>query len=232
MVTVTIHQPQYIPWLGYFDKMDCADVFVYLDNVQYIKNEFKNRNRIKSARGPIWLTVPVNYRFPEKIMDVTISQRERWQHKHWQSLISNYRKAPYFNKYRETFIDIFERPWSHLSTLNIYLTEKLKDLLGISTKTETASSMNISGESTDRLIAICKNFKCTHYLAGADSEKYMDFVRFQKAGIKVMVQEFHHPRYNQLFGDFVPYLSVVDLLMNHGEDSLNILRGRKVVSAQ
>lgn len=232
MVTVAIHQPQYIPWLGYFDKMDCADVFVYLDNVQYIKNEFKNRNRIKSARGSIWLTVPVNYRFPEEIMEVTISQRERWQHKHWQSLISNYQKAPYFNNYREVFSNIFDRPWTHLSKLSIYMTEKLKDLLGINTKTEIASLMNVPGEPTDRLIAICKNFHATRYLAGADSQKYMDFDCFRKAGIKVIVQEFHHPKYKQLFGDFVPYLSVVDLLMNHGEDSLNILRGKKVVSVQ
>ncbi len=230
VTTVAIHQPQYIPWLGYFNKMDRADVFVYLDNVQYIKNEFKNRNRIKSARGPIWLTVPVNYRFPEKIMAVTISQRERWQHKHRQSLISNYQKAPCFNNYRETFMSIFEKSWTHLSKLNTYVTEKLKDLLGINTKTEVASSLNLPEEPTDRLIAICKNFKCTHYLAGADSQKYMDFDSFRKADIKVIVQEFRHPKYKQLFGDFVPYLSVVDLLMNHGEDSLNILRGRKVVS--
>ena len=227
MSIVAIHQPQYIPWLGFFDKMDRADVFVYLDNVQYIKNEFKNRNKIKSANGPIWLTVPVNYSFPEKITEVTISQRERWQHKHWQSLISCYQKAPYFKKYRETFTNIFEKTWTHLSQLNIDVTEKLKDLLAINSKTEIASKMDLPEGPTERLIAICKNFKCTHYLAGADSRKYMDFDLFKKADIKVIVQEFQHPKYNQLFGDFLPYLSVVDLLMNHGDDSLNILRGKR-----
>ncbi len=229
MTTVAIHQPQYLPWLGYFDKMDLADYFVYLDNVQYIKNEFKNRNKIKSADGSIWLAVPVNYRFPAKIMEVTISERERWQHKHRQGLVTNYQKAPFFHDYSGPILEVLEQPWTHLSELNMAITEKLKSLLGIKTKTRKASDMDLPEEPTERLIAICNEFQASNYLAGADSRKYMDFGRFLKAGIEVTVQDYQPPRYNQLFGEFVPYLSVVDLLMNHGPDSLSILRGREII---
>ena len=94
---VAVHQPQYLPWLGYFDKIDRADVFVMLDTVQYKKNEWQNRNRIKTAAGPQWLTVPVTYRFPQRIDEVGVNNRERWQHRQRQALVSNYRKAPFWD---------------------------------------------------------------------------------------------------------------------------------------
>ena len=93
---VAVHQPQYLPWLGYFDKIDRADVFVLLDTVQFKKNEWQNRNRIKTAAGPQWLTVPVTYRFPQRIAEVGVNNRERWQHKQRQAIVSNYRKAPFW----------------------------------------------------------------------------------------------------------------------------------------
>ena len=95
---VSVHQPQYLPWLGYFDKIDKADAFVLLDNVQFKKNEWQNRNKIKAAAGGQWLTVPVMYRFPQLINEVEINNRERWQHKQQQALISNYKKAPYWSR--------------------------------------------------------------------------------------------------------------------------------------
>ncbi len=108
---VAVHQPQYLPWLGYFDKIDRADVFVLLDTVQYKKNEWQNRNRIKTAAGPQWLTVPVTYRFPQRIDEVGVNNRERWQHKQRQAIVSNYRKAPFWDGLAPLIEEILTPAW-------------------------------------------------------------------------------------------------------------------------
>ena len=118
---IAVHQPQYLPWLGYFDKIDRADVFVLLDNVQFKKNEWQNRNRIKTAQGPQWLTVPVLYRFPQLICEVGINTKERWQHKQRQTILSNYRKAPFWSLLEPFFEEIFAKEWQTIAELNIHV---------------------------------------------------------------------------------------------------------------
>ena len=131
---VAVHQPQYLPWIGYFDKMRRADVFCYLNDVQYKKNEWQNRNRIKTAQNWQWLTVPVRYRFPEKINEVQINNTTRWNKKHLQALVTNYNRAPFFNTYISVFEDIFSKEWHLISELNIHLIERLKDALQLQEK--------------------------------------------------------------------------------------------------
>jgi len=218
---VAVHQPQYLPWLGYFDKMIKADVFCYLDNVQYKKNEFQNRNRIKTAQNWQWLTVPVLYRFPQKINEVKINNTVTWKRKHLQALVTNYKKAPFFEDYIGFFEGVYSKDWEYLSELNVYLIDNIRNLIGLkATQTVWASSLHLSDDPTGRLIDICKVLGADTYLSGPDGIKYMDLEQFKQQGIQVMVQNFQHPEYPQLFGDFVSHLSIVDLLFNCGPGSL------------
>lgn len=223
---VSVHQPQYLPWLGYFDKIDKADAFVLLDNVQFKKNEWQNRNKIKAAAGGQWLTVPVMYRFPQLINEVEINNRERWQHKQQQALISNYKKAPHWDALEPFFTDLFQSQWQTISQLNIHVVKKLVEILGIKTPLHIASEMgNFPEDPDERLIAITKYFAADTYLAGSGGRDYMDMDKYDRNSIKVLFQDYRHPVYDQLFGDFLPYMSVIDLIFNHGDESLKILRG-------
>ncbi len=224
---IAIHQPQYMPWLGYFDKVDRADAFVFLDNVQFKKNEWQNRNRIKTSQGWQWLTVPVTYRYPQLINEVRINNRVKWRHKHKQAIITNYRKSPYFGK-MEGFIErIFFSDWEFISELNIEVIKRLTNMLGIDTPLYRASGLGESPQDPDeRLLFITRSFGADTYLAGAGGKGYMNFKKYKNAGINVIFQDFQHPFYEQLFGDFEPFMSVIDLLFNHGDKSLMIIRGR------
>ena len=223
---VSVHQPQYLPWLGYFDKIDKADVFVLLDNVQFKKNEWQNRNKIKTAAGEQWLTVPVMYRFPQLINEVEVNNKERWQHKQQQAVISNYKKAPHWTALEPFFTDLFQSQWKTISQLNIHVVKTLAKVLGIETPLHIASEMgNFPEDPDERLIAITKHFGADTYLAGSGGHDYMDMDKYDRNSIKVMFQDYKHPVYGQLFGDFLPYMSVIDLIFNNGGESLRILRG-------
>jgi len=225
---VAAHQPQYLPWLGYFDKIDRADIFVLLDNVQFKKNEWQNRNKIKTAQGWQWLTVPVMYKYPQLINEVTINNRVNWQHKQRQAMVSNYRKAPYYDMLEGFFKDIFSSSWQLISQLNIEAVKRLTAILGIDTPLYVASELGDFPQDPDeRLIAITKHFGSDAYLAGAGGREYMDLDRYDKSGIKVVFQDFKHPVYSQLFGGFEPFMSVIDLIFNHGDKSLMIIRGTR-----
>jgi hypothetical protein len=218
---VAVHQPQYLPWLGYFDKIRQSDAFCLLDNVQYKKNEWQNRNRIKTAQGWQWLTVPVHYKFPQKISEIKINHQVRWRKKHLQALKTNYKKARFFSDYFDLFEDTLAKDWVYLSELNAFFIKQLLAILDIPAKPLVLSSgFTLSEDPTDRLIDICKALGGTAYLSGQDGAKYMDMARFKERNIRVVFQKFEHPTYTQLFGDFISHLSVVDLLFNCGPDSL------------
>lgn len=222
---VAVHQPQYMPWLGYFDKIDRADIFVLLDNVQFKKNEWQNRNKIKTAQGWQWLTVPVMYKYPQLINEVTINNRVNWQHKQRQAILSNYKKATYYDLLEEFSEDIFSSSWQFISQLNMEVIKRLVKMLGIDTPLYIASEIGEFPQDPDeRLVAITKHFGADTYLAGMGGRGYMDLDKYSKSGIKVIFQDFKHPVYNQLFGDFEPFMSVIDLIFNHGDKSLMIVR--------
>ena len=222
---ISVHQPQYLPWLGYFDKIDKADVFVLLDNVQFKKNEWQNRNKIKTANGWQWLTVPVLYKFPQLISEVEINNNDRWQHRQKQALLSNYKKSPFWNALEEFFENIFSSQWKTISQLNIHVVRKLAALLGIDTPVYVASELGQFPDDPDeRLISITKHFGADTYLAGSGGKDYMNLEKYDNNGIRVVFQEYTHPVYHQLFGGFEPFMSVIDLIFNHGNMSLNILR--------
>ncbi|MHB8092097.1 MAG: WbqC family protein [Syntrophales bacterium] len=223
---VAVHQPQYLPWLGYFDKIAAADVFVLLDNVQFKKNEWQNRNRIKTAAGPQWLTVPVRYKFPERINEVSVNNQEHWVNKHRQAIVTNYRKAPCWDEVSTILEPIFAGSWESISQLNIFTVKLLAKTLGIETPLYVASELPPFPEDPDlRLIAIAKHFAADTYLAGKGGIDYMNLACFRENGVRVKFQQYNHPVYRQLFNGFEPFMSVIDLLFNYGEDSLKILRG-------
>lgn len=222
---IAIHQPQYLPWLGYFDKMDRADAFCYLDNVQYKKNEWQNRNRLKTAQGVQWITVPVRYRFPQKMIEVTLNDTVKWRHKHIQALVTNYSKASFFSEYFSIFESVLKCDFEHIVDLNITMIEKIRNILGITDKpTVRASELSLSDDPTGRLVDICMHFGGNTYLAGQDGAKYMDMSQFEESGIRVVAQTYNHPEYPQLYGDFQSHISIVDLIFNCGPGSLSTIR--------
>jgi hypothetical protein len=222
---VAIHQPQYLPWLGYLDKIARADLFVSLDSVQFKKNEWQNRNRIRTARGWQWVTVPVLHDFGQRIKDVRINQTTDWRAKHLKALEMHYAQAAHREPVLAGLRAIYQRPWDRLSDLNLAVIRWLLGEFGIKTPVRLSSDMQLPEEPTERLIAICRTVGATSYLAGAGARDYMDFKKFEKAGIPVDVQEFHHPVYRQCYEPFEPGLSAIDLLLTCGGQSFHSLCG-------
>ncbi|MBN3040678.1 MAG: WbqC family protein [Candidatus Omnitrophica bacterium] len=227
---VSVHQPQYLPWLGYFDKIARSDCFVFLDDVQYKHREFQNRNKIRTKEGWIWLTVPVITKGlrDQKIKDVLIDNETDWQSRHLNSIKSCYGKSKYFDRYAGFFEDVLgKRQWERLIDLNVFITGYIMNELGIETLIHFESQLGTTKTSTARIIEICKKLNADIYLSGSGGKVYLEQEQFEQALIRLEYQEFVHPRYQQVFGgkkqEFVPCLSIIDLLFNEGPESRKIL---------
>jgi hypothetical protein len=221
---VAIHQPQFMPWQGYFDKIMKSDIFIFLDNVQFKKNEFQNRNKIKTAQGWMWLTVPVLYQYPEHINEVRINNRIDWRKKHVRALEINYHKAPHFDDLFPEVERFYAEDCESICETNRASVLMLLRMLGREKKTKVASALGrLPEEPSERLAAICECVKADTYLSGAGGKDYLNLEPFNHKGITVLFQDFKHPVYMQLYGDFIPNLSLLDLLFNCGPDSLQIL---------
>lgn len=221
-----VHQPQFMPWLGYFDKIVRSETFVLLDSVQFKKNEFQNRNKIKTAQGWMWLTVPVLFKYPEQIDEVRINNGIDWRKKHLRTLAINYQKAPYFHDLFPEVERFYAGDSQSISEVNRESVFMLLRMLGVDRQIAIASALgHLPEEPSARLAAICECLRADTYLSGAGGREYLDLEPFNKRGITVIFQEFNHPVYEQLYGDFIPNLSLLDLLFNCGPDSLKILEG-------
>lgn len=224
---VAIHQPNYLPWLGFFYKIASCDIFVLADIVQYSKKGFINRNKIKTPQGTAWLTVGVltKGRYGQLINEVEIDNGAPWARIHEKSISQNYSKAPYFKKYKAPFEDIYHREWERLVDLNEALIKVICQILGIrSVEFIRASELNVSGERAELPVNICRAVGADTYLSGPSGQKYMDEELFEKEGISLRYSDFKHPAYTQLWGDFIPNMSIIDLLFNEGGESLKILK--------
>jgi WbqC-like protein family len=222
---VAIHQPHYMPWLGYLAKWAAADVFVFLDTVQYEKNGWQNRNRIKTAAGPRWLTVPVHARLGTPITEVTVDGAQSWPDRHLRAIEHAYGAAAHFEPHHEALTRLYGTSWTHLAALAAASAGWLARAVGITTPARLASTLGVRAtEPTERLVAICAALGADTYLAGRDGAHYMDLPRFAAAGIRVLHQDYTHPVYAQLHGDFVPNCSALDLLLTHGDQALAILQ--------
>lgn len=223
--TVGILQPGYLPWLGFFEQLNRCDIFVLYDDVQFEKGSWRNRNRIKTPNGPQWLTVPVLLKgqgFP-LIKDTLIDQSAAWQQKHIKTLKQNYSKAPFFELYSSGLFEILNRPWKYLVDLDLELIYWLVEQLNASTKVLISSDLKVPGNKVQRIIDIIHKLGGDHFYEGAAGRDYIDSDVLQKEGISVTFQNYEHPTYPQLYGDFISHLSVIDLLFNCGPDSHSIL---------
>jgi hypothetical protein len=222
---LVIHQPNFLPYVGFFHKLSLADTFVMMDNTQYDK-KFTNRNKIKIPDGWSWLTVPINkeHKFlPNKLVE--INNKENWKEMHWKKITRSYTNSKFFKKnYKSFFEEVYKKEWKFLFELNSELLRQIIDWLGLKIQIIKESELNINGNSTERLVNVCKELGAETYVSGVGGKEYMNEKLFQKNNIKIEYQKFQCPTYTQIFGgDFIPNLSIIDLLFNNGSKSLPIL---------
>ncbi len=221
---VAIHQPQYLPWMGYLGKILLADAFVILDTVQYVKNEWHNRNRIRTAEGWQWITVPVEYHFPQTILETRINNRQPWRRKHGKMLQQLYGKAPFFSEHFEYFQSLYGQPWDRLAELNSEVIAHLMKTLGIDVPVCFASQLKVKAtDPTGRLVEICRRLGATLYLSGANGRNYLQVEQFRQAGLELRFQGFVHPVYEQQYPGFESHLSVIDALFCCGAQRTRVL---------
>lgn len=217
-----IHQPQFVPWLGYMQKIRLADVFVLLDNVQYHKNEFQNRNRILTQSGVQWLTLPVSFRFGSTLREVALADTGPWRRKLWRTLEHAYGRVPHFARHGAALKDILDRAWDNLAAINTASVVWLCECFEIGTRLLTASDLGeLTAHPTQRLVEICRSVGADTYLSGSLARRYLEPELFAAAGIALEFQDFRHPVYAQHNGggEFVSHMSAIDGLFNCGGGS-------------
>lgn len=223
---VAIHQPEYLPWLGYFEKLLRAEVFVLLDNVQFSKGDFHNRTRIKGAAGAQWLSIPVHAGSSATIAEVEVAGH-RWEAKHWRSLVSAYARAPFFAEWAGAFEAFYRQTAARLLDYNLGALELLARAFGLRQNWVLASRLKAGGRKSELVLNICRELGADAYYSGRSGSAYLRREEFERAGVEIKVQQFTHPVYAQLFADgggFTPHLSALDLLFNCGPAGREMLR--------
>lgn len=213
---VSIHQPNYLPYLGFFDKIKKSNIFVLLDTVRFSRSEFYHRNRIRTNEGWIWLTIPVKREFGTKINEIKVAN-QHWQKKHWKSIATSYSRTPSWDKYSPSLCKFYESTYEKLVDINIPLIKWFIEQLGISSKIVLASELNPdeSLTSTDLLIEIIKKTGCNVYLSGPMGRGYLDERKFAENGLKLIYQKFEHPTYKQVYSGFIKNMSALDFMFNN-----------------
>ena len=231
MKKIAIIQSNYIPWKGYFDIINMVDEFFIFDEVQYTKRDFRNRNLIKTPKGLRWITIPVKVknRYSQKINETVIAD-SYWAKSHWSILKQNYLKSKYFNEYKTLFKNLYSSINSkNLSTINFKFIKLINTILEIDTKISYPNkSLKISKDKNIRLIEICKESNADIYLSGPNAKEYLDPSAFKKNDIKVEWMSYdNYTVYNQLFPPFDHFVSIVDLIFNHGLNSKKYMKSFK-----
>jgi len=226
------HQPEYLPYLGYFYKIAKADKFILVDHIQYLEKSFQNSNRVRTApglNGFSWLTVPVKSRSKrfQKINEVEIDNSTAWGKKHWKTICLNYKGTPFFHEYQNFFELLYLKKWEKLTNLNETIIYYLIEKLGIKTPLVKSSDYDFQGKKNDLLIEMCQKLKADTYLSGQGAKAYIEEEKFKKNGLNHIFSDFKHPVYPQKFKPFIANLSIIDLLFNCGSDSLKILLNNK-----
>jgi hypothetical protein len=225
---IAIVQSSYIPWKGYFDLIASSDEFVLYDDVQFTKRDWRNRNRIKTSNGPLWLTIPVEVRgrFEQRICETRVADQQ-WAEKHWRSVRASYARAPFFRRYEADLECLFrEAVHDRLSDINHAFIAGLCRLLGIGTPLMWSMDYKREGDRTGRLVSICTQAGATEYLSGPAAQVYIDEAQFKAAGIKVTYADYSkYPEYPQLYPPFDHHVSVIDVLMHTGPDAREFMKG-------
>jgi hypothetical protein len=220
MKKVAILQSNYIPWKGYFDIINSVDTFVIYDEVQYTKNDWRNRNIIKTPTGPTWLTIPVRQVSLEQKIFEAKTTLKNWNVKHWNSIKGAYSKAPYFKENETYFRDIyFSIETENLSEINLIFIRAINKLLGITTEIIDSRTLNLDGDKNKRLVQAVSKLSGTVYVSGPSAKNYLDETIFNKADIQVEWMDYSkYTEYPQLHPPFVHGVSILDLIFNVGTD--------------
>lgn len=223
---IAILQSNYIPWKGYFDLINSVDEFILYDDMQYTRRDWRNRNRIKTPHGPLWLTIPVHVkgRFHQRIRDAEVSD-PTWAARHWRSLVHAYSRAPFWHRYRDgleaLYLDCRE---THLSAVNRRFLNALCDWLNIRTPIRDSSEYRLIDGKTERLVDICRQAGATHYLSGPAAKDYVVPELFSRAGIELEWMDYSgYPEYAQLYPPFDHHVSVLDLILCTGPGARHYL---------
>lgn len=227
MTRVAINQSNYIPWKGYFDLIHDVDVFLFYDDVQFTKNDWRNRNLVKTAAGRQWLTIPVGTDLNRRICDVTLDD-PRWQRKHWKTLLQLYARAPFFAHYRPFLEEVYlGREWKRLSELNQFLIRTIaRDQLGIRTAFRQASEFPSAGQKQDRVLGLLESVGAGIYVSGPAAKAYLDPDRFRAAGIELVWKDYSgYPEYPQFHPPFEHAVTILDLMLHVGPDAPSYIWG-------
>lgn len=227
MKKIVITQSNYIPWKGFFDAINLADEFVFYDDMQFTRRDWRNRNQIKTKDGVKWLTVPVEVKgkYFQKIKDTKISD-QNWSKNHWDIITHSYVKSEFFKEYKDIFQDLYlGRQYEFLSEVNYTFTKAVCELLGIGTNIRYSDEFNLLEEKTERLVDICKKLGGTDYYSGPAAKAYMDESKFENENIKVHYFDYSgYPEYKQLYGEFTHAVSILDLIFNEGPNAKKFMK--------
>lgn len=225
---LSISQPAYIPWLGYFDRIDHADLHIVLDHVQFERRSFISRNKLQSNTGTQWITIPVSKgkNGEDSINVIKTLNNEKWIKTHLKTITQNYSKAPFFEDYFEEFSDLLKEKTNENNIVKIIepINFLILKFLNIKTPIIYSSKLGIKTKKSDLIRDICLSQEATEYFSGTNGKDYLNLQSFSENNIKVAFQEYNHPVYYQGQRDFQPYLSILDLIFYHGKESLEILR--------
>jgi len=224
---VVINQSNYIPWKGYFDLIHDADLFVFLDDVQYTKNDWRNRNRLKGVNGTFWLTIPVGGSVTQTIDEVALPDGG-WRQKHWKTVDQTYGKAPHYLRYRDFFRHVYhEGQWRTLSELNQFIIRTIaREFLGITTPFALSTEYGHRSANKERVLDILKSTGASHYISGPAAKAYLEPHLFANAGIELIWKNYsNYPEYPQLAPPFTPDVSIIDLLCNVGPAAPDFIWG-------
>jgi hypothetical protein len=225
--TVAIIQSNYIPWKGYFDIIHDVDLFIFLDDVQYTVRDWRNRNKIKTSQGSVWLSIPVGNRVDLMIYEVEIKD-PTWAAKHWDMISQWYRKAPYFKHFSPFFEEIYLRQeWKNLSVLNQFMIQKIsQELLGIKTEFADSRTYNSPYTKAERIIDLARKVNANRYLSGPSAKDYLQDETFIEANIELVYKDYSgYPEYPQFHPPFDPYVSILDLLFHTGDEAPSFIWG-------
>lgn len=233
MKSVAVIQSNYIPWKGYFDIIHDADLFVFYDDVQYTKNDWRNRNKIKGPNGAFWLTIPVPKNSVNLRIEEVATLNSGWQKKHFKSICECYSTAPFFYRYIETFEEIYMGKTDRLlSEINQSFIRAISRLLGLRTQFVSSSDFALEGQKTDRLIGLLRQTGAGQYICGPSAKAYIEENKFAEAGIDLIYKRYDYPEYSQLWGEFVHAVSILDMLFNAGPQTSELIWGKKEVFSQ
>lgn len=217
---VSIHQPQYFPWLPYLLKIAESELFIILDSVDFQKNGLQNRNQIKTSQGASWLTVPVKQQLGQKIFDVEINNSVDWRKKHWSSILQNYSKSSHFQDHADELKSLYCREWTRLLDLNIKILEMMLSWMKVSTRLMRSSQLNVEGRGSELVLNLCLKVGARRYISGTGGKNYLDEESFHAAGIELIYKSPLLPdRYPQQHhkAGFLRDLSALDILLNCGD---------------